>query len=146
MSNVLPNEGTSLSIELTADTFTVIPGVTSIDAPNPSVAVIPTTHLGTTGGHHTKRVSNLVEPGQLSFTFQYDPNDATHIALFTKFAAKAAVGFKLILVDGMATPANETFDAFITGIEGGGIEIETNHERTVNLEITGPITRTAGAA
>jgi|GEM_PF-3044176 len=142
--NTLPNEGTSLSIKLSGETFTEIPQVTSIDAPNPSRAMIPTSHLRTVG-YHTKRSSRLVDSGQVSFTIFYDPNDETHQALFTKFAAGLPVDFKLVLVDDMTTPANETFSAIISQVEGGGIEIETNQERTFTLDITGGVTRTAGA-
>jgi hypothetical protein len=143
MTQVLPNEGTKLSFEI-ATVMTAIPQVTSIDAPNPSVASIPTTHLTSTT--HTKRPSRLLEPGQIGFTIEYDPDDTTHQALFTALGAKTVLSWKLEMVDDLATPANETFSGFITAVDGGGIEIETNHERTFTVEVTGSIIRTAGSA
>jgi len=142
MSKVLPNEGSKLYVEI-ATVMTEIPRVISMTPPSPTVASIPTTAL--TSSEHEKRPSRLADPGQLSFTIEYDPNDTVHKALFEQFDAKAILNWKFEMVDDMDTPAREEFTAFITGIEGESVEIETNHERTFNLELTDEIERTAGA-
>lgn len=144
MSSVLPNEGTVFSIEsATPGTYTAIPGIVSIGGPDPEVADIPTTNLASTS--HTKRPSKLINEGELEFKIQYDPADATHQLLYTKFGSKLTVNWELKLVDGMTTPAHERFAGFIKSIKGESIEVESNQERTVTIAITGANTRTAGA-
>ena len=144
---VLPGEKTMLQMEtVTPGTYADVVQVVSVTRPGPTTPEVKKTILASVRQEY--RPGKIPDEGTVEFRIQYDPNDATHQAIYTAQAAGTTKNWKLKYADGMTTPANEAFAAFITGISPSeaSAEDDNNVEATVTMRVTGAVTRTAGVA
>ena len=145
MASKLPGKGTTLSIYISsASSYQPIASRVKITGPKPKLGIRKVTTLDST--YEDKRPS-IPDLGQVNFSLFYDPNDATHILVRDKLYTPPSTPnmFKLALVDGMTTPANEVFEGFITEWERNGMEVEGTLGADVVIELTDSNARNAGA-
>lgn len=98
-----------------------------IRGPGPSRQAIPSTHMGVTDGWHTKKPSNLRNPGTLVADVHWDP--AINLATIMQ----AAAGTLTITYPDAHTAA---VSAFVTNIDGA-IQMEAMMTGTITWECTG---------
>jgi hypothetical protein len=143
----LPGKGTLLQIKVSS-TYHTIGQRVSIDGPDPELKMRDTTHLDST--MVTSRPA-IPDPGTISGTLLFDPNDtttnATHASLRAKVYTPPSTPdeFKLVYADGKTTPANDVFLGFITKFKVGGIEVEGSIQAEWEIRITDTFTPSAGA-
>lgn len=137
-SNAIEAQGTTLKIGTGTSpiTYTTIKEVKSFTGPGGSAAVIDVTDLSSTAKE--KRMG-LQDEGQLSFVMNYLPDDVQHALLRTNRASRVLTPFRLTFTD--TSPANWTFNAYVTGFSVSGA-VDGVIEANVTLEITGSITET----
>lgn len=135
-SNAIEAQGTILKRGDGAgvEAFTAIPEIKTFSGPGGSASVIDTTDLSSTAKE--KRMG-LADEGQLSFTMNYIPTNAQHMALRSDRASRVKRNFQLVFTDSGATTWD--FAAFVTGFSVAG-GVDGVIEATVTLEITGSIT------
>lgn len=142
----IPGELTKLAISDNGSSWTDVAEVSNITPPGGTVDEVETTVLGLT--HKRYRPSKIIEAGEVSFTLLYDPNLVGHQAIAELVTvAPVAKHFKITYDDGMATPANDTFQGFIRGFEPGEMSPDgSNYEASVTIRISGGVTRNPGVA
>lgn len=145
MSKVSPGEGTKLQVSI-ASTMTTIAQVVTISGAGYELAAIDKTHLGST--FKTKRSSRLLDPGTLSLSIFYDPDETTHTLITTHIKTPPADpgdSFTLIFGgDSDATPPQETFTGFFSKFEKNGMEVDGNLGADIEIVLTSLPTFTAG--
>lgn len=124
---VVPGMGATLSIN-----SVVVVQVVSISGPNFKVSEIPTTHLGS---HRVESRPGLFDPGDLSFSIQYDP--ALHTALVTLITADVADQDAKSCVLTWADESTCTFVAYLTAFAPGGMEEDGNLSADVTVRLDG---------
>jgi hypothetical protein len=142
---VLAGEKSKLQLETaTPGTYADVVQVVAVTRPGLTVPEVKKTNLASTVQEY--RAGRIPDNGTCEFRVQFDPNDTTHQALYTTAAAGTAKNWKYIFADGMTTPANVMFAAFITEISPSetSAEDDSNVEATVTMRVTGAVTRTAG--
>lgn len=113
---------------------TQIAGVYEISGPESSVAEVERTPLGATSKQF--RPSCQIESGTVSFSFYYDPANATHVALRGQLVTSPTTNeYRMEYSDG----TTHTFDAFPTSINMTGTELESEVACEIELRITGDI-------
>lgn len=117
------------------EVFSTIPEIKTFSGPSGSAAVIDVTDLSSAAKE--KRMG-LADEGQLSFTINYIPDNAQHIALRAKRAARTETNFKMVFTDDSPS-TTWSFSAFVTGFAVSGA-VDNVVEANVTLEITGAIT------
>lgn len=138
MSNAIETQGMQILIGdgASSESFTAISEVKTFSGPGGSASVIDVTSLESTAKE--KRMG-LADEGQLQFTINYIPSDATHAALRTARANRTETNFRMVFTDAGAMQWD--FAAFVTGFAvSGGVDAVV--EAQVTLEITGIITET----
>lgn len=138
MSNAIETQGMQILIGdgASSENFSEISEVKTFTGPGGSASVIDVTSLQSTAKE--KRMG-LADEGQLQFTINYVPADATHIALRAARAARTETNFRMIFTD--SGGMRWDFSAFVTGFAvSGGVDAVV--EAQVTLEITGSITET----
>lgn len=140
----LPSQGTKLEITISG-TFAEVGNVTSLDGVDAELQMRTVTVLSST---LVKRRPGLPDPGKISGKLLYDPNDTVHAACRAKVTAPPAAPdlFKVIYVDGMTTPANDTFSGYFTKFSPTGIEVNGSLEAAFEIQVTDVLAFNAGAA
>jgi hypothetical protein len=106
-----------------------------------------TTHLDST--MVTSRPA-IPDPGTISGTLLFDPNDSTTTVNHPVIRAKVLTPpsspdeWKLVYADGKTTPANDVFLGYITKWKVSGIEVEGSLQAEWEIRITDTFTITAG--
>lgn len=117
-----------------------IAGVKNLDGPGTQLAFIETTDFDSTGGFR-EYVGTLKDPGQMSFTLNFDPDSAGHEALCDDHDAAVARTFQLEFSH-VSPPRIWEFDAFVAEITPKA-EVDGLIEAQVTLRVTGNIDRDA---
>jgi hypothetical protein len=142
----LPGKGTLLQLKVTSTYYTIGQRV-SIDGPDPELKMRDTTHLDST--MVTSRPA-IPDPGTISGTLLFDPNDSTTTVNHPVIRAKVLTPpsspdeWKLVYADGKTTPANDVFLGYITKWKVSGIEVEGSLQAEWEIRITDTFTITAG--
>lgn len=108
----------------------------TISGPNRAVDSIETTNLDTATAKTFR--PGLVDNGEISCEFQYDPNDASHTSLESKVGDDAEAWSVIYNTDPAVTIS---FSAFVTGFEVSGMESGSNLTGSLTLKISGNITK-----
>lgn len=135
---VLVGLGTSLKFTISS-TLTVIAQVVSIDGPSIEAATTETTNLADVV---RKFRTQLPDPGEITFTIEYDPADTGHTALFSAVMTwpQSAVACEL---DFSGTGTHKwTFSGFVTHFGLKGMNVDDNLEADVTIKVSGNITPT----
>ncbi len=110
----------------------VISNVTSFDGPSGSATVIDATTLSSAA---KEKLMGLPDEGQFSFEFNYDPEDASHLALTNARATRALKTFE---VDFNGTDS-VTFSGYVTNFSIQGA-VDDLVSGAATIEITGAVT------
>lgn len=114
--------------------------VTSISGPAYNKTMIKTTHLGlTTTNHFDTYMQGINDAGEVSLTYNYDPDDVGQAVIQTEVASdvgSALLQYILTLNDG-TSDTNWTFNAVITSFTLSGIEIDGVVQSEITLDISG---------
>ncbi|CEF48253.1 unnamed protein product [uncultured bacterium] len=135
---VLVGLGTSLKFTISS-TLTAVAQVMSIDGPNVEAATTETTNLSDVV---RKFRAQLPDPGEITFTIEYDPADTGHTALFTAVMSfpQTAVACEL---DFAGTGTHKwAFNGLVTRFGLKGMNVDDNLEADVTIKVTGNITPT----
>lgn len=131
-----PSAGTELQIDL-GDGYVTIPGASEWSVDGFKRGVRSPTLLSST---HVVKKPGMPDMGQLKGKVYFDPNDATHQAIRARLQESAADAyadhdlFKLIYGgDGFATPANDTFEGFVSEFSISATDPETG---TITADMT----------
>lgn len=137
----------SLIGELTTFSYdgSVVADLISINGADSSVAEVEITTLGSSSKKF--RPSAVVESGTLSFSFYYDPSDATHVAIREAGSAPLGVGETpsdriVPCVITYSDTTTHSFNGFVTSVSMSGNDQETDVQLDAELRITGDITET----
>jgi hypothetical protein len=117
--------------------YVAVAQVTSITPPSMEVGTIEVTHLTSTMREHK---ASIAEPGEASFTIEWDPENATHAQLWTDFQAGNTLGWKIIFVN--AGSSEITFNGFITSFPIQELTVDSVAIATINIKIDGSVTIT----
>jgi len=142
-----PAEGTTIELGdqagVVGTTYTDIGEVFSITPPGGTRASVNRTAL--TDLAKKFRGGQIPDYGEVSFSIYYDPNDPDHQNVASLFDSGETRNFRVTYVTGNTSEdANDTFDAFITGITPGAAADEVDITWDLTLKITGAVTRNAG--
>jgi hypothetical protein len=135
-------KGTTLWVG-TADSpssFGQIGKVKSISGPNFSVTTIDTTTHDTVGNFR-EFAAVLCEAGEITFTVNYDPSDATHApatGLYSYMQALTEKAFQLRFPASDALATRMNFNGFITG-HPMQFPVDNVIEATITVKIDGAI-------
>lgn len=139
MSNAVFGQGTLLQIGdggSPTETFTTIAEVTEISGPSLALDVIDVTSHDSTGGWREK-IGGLLDGGEVTFTINYLPSNATHNAttgLLRDLKNRTKRNFKLVFPD--AGSSTWSFTALVTSFEPSE-PIDDRLTADVTLSITG---------
>lgn len=111
------------------------PQYISVGGPNPSRDALETSHLGTTGGFKTFTPGDLVDGGEVTAEFFWDPT--------TTYPPFSAVAETITITNNDTGAATEAFSGFITGFEGATRTIGELMRATLTIKVAGAITFTA---
>lgn len=125
-------QGIVITMDPGATTPVVINNVTSFDGPSGSATVIDSTTLASVA---KEKLMGLPDEGQFSFEFNYDPSDASHLALVT---ARAARTLKQFEIDFNGTDV-ATFSGYVTNFSIQGA-VDDLIGGAATIEITGAVT------
>lgn len=119
------------------EVFTTVAEVRSINGPTMSVEVVDVTNHDSTGAVREKKPS-LIDPGQISFDLNFQPNEGTHdetTGLIDRFENRSIDNYQLVFPSTIAT---YQMAAFVVGMP---ITFPTDDVITSNvtLEVTGAI-------
>lgn len=109
----------------------VIKNVTSFDGPSGSATVIDATTLASVA---KEKFMGIPDEGQFTFEFNYDPAEASHLALTTARAARAVSEFE---VDFNGTDV-ATFSGYVTNFTVKGA-VDALVAASATIEITGAV-------
>jgi len=116
--------------------FTEIGEVKSVTGPQLKNETADVTNVQSPGGVK-EFISTLTDPGEVSFSVNYVPDDPGQAAVYAAAISKARLPFQLILPptseeDGESSPGQWTFDGLVTEY---GVEIPLDKEAALNIKI-----------
>jgi hypothetical protein len=115
-------------------TYTTITQVKEVTPPALEMGTAEATHLTSTAREH---VATILDPGEVSFSILWDPDDATHLDLWTTFQAKTVSGWKITIVDATATDTTITFDGLIKNFGIDTLDVEAIAMIPVTIQVSG---------
>jgi predicted secreted protein len=120
------------------EVFTTVPSCKVLNGPKLDSTMIDTTTLDVTGGYETF-VMGLKKPGTVAFDIMWDPQDATHRAIFADYDSKTLRNWQIVWPD----MGSETFSfaAYVKMPGDPKAEPNTALVASVELQISGPVTR-----
>jgi hypothetical protein len=84
--------------------------------------------------------ASIVEPGEASFTIEWDPEDATHAQLWTDFQAGNTIKWYVLFTN--ANISRIEFSGFITSFPIQELTVDSVAIATINIKIAGAVTIT----
>ncbi len=133
---VNPGKGTLLKATISTVLTTIAQRV-SIDGPEWTVGTAETTNLDS--ANKTYRPT-LPDPGKVTGTLEFDPQDPTHLFLIGCMTTPVVVVWNLVFEDADNTVFS--FSGFLTKLKPTGMEVESNLEAEFEIQLTGAITHT----
>jgi|SRR6516162_6489662 len=132
------NVGQGTILKMTITTLTAIAQVVEIDGPDITVPSIDKTNLADV--IHRYR-AGLPDSGKVTATIQYDPADATHVALTTaanQWPQAPVVWNQVFNTTG--GPHMMAYTAFLTKFHPKGMNSDDNLEADIEMQIDGAVT------
>lgn len=108
-----------------------------LDGPELAVGTRDTTNLDSSVKTYAPTIP---DSGKISGTLQYDPQDASHLFLFTLYASPPAGGNAMTLVFSESTSFG--FTGILTKLKPTGMEVESNLEAEFEIQVTGAVSHT----
>lgn len=129
-------QGTTISIGdgASPEVFTVIGEVSKWDGPAGTRSVIDVTNLQSTG---KEKRGGLLDNGKVTLTLNRVFSDAGQTAAIAALDSPDPVNFKITYPG----PKVDAFAAIVTGFKSSG-GVDAIIEATIDLEVTGDVTRT----
>lgn len=135
MPSAIESQGIVLSCTVGSPTGTMTPiaNVTGFSGPGGSASVIDITNLSSTA---KEKLMGLPDEGQLTIDINYDPDNASHIALRNARKTRTRTEFKITLTDATATVL--TFWGYVLGfaITAG---VDQALKASITVEIDGAV-------
>lgn len=131
-------KGTKLSVGdgASPEVFTPITGVVEINVPNPDVADLETTDHDTTNRSKTYQ-PGLIEPGDISIMYKYDPANSEQVQLETDRDAGTVTNYQ---TEVPTSPADiQTFSAYVKSVEPA-TPIDGLFTKRATLKVAGAVT------
>jgi hypothetical protein len=88
-------KGTLLKVDISS-TLTTIPQVVSVTPPSLEMGNVETTHLTSTARENK---ATIPDPGEVSFSLEWDPANTVHQQLWTYFQAGTTVNWTITMSD-----------------------------------------------
>lgn len=110
---------------------TYSPDFTSIAGPNISIDFLETSHLGTSGGFKTFVRSDLIDGGEYTAEFFWDPLDG-----FPPFNVASEV---ITVTNNDTGAATEVFTGSISGFDGPSRQVGALMMSTITIKVLGAI-------
>ena len=114
-------------------TLTTIANVTGFSGPGGSASVIDITNLSSTA---KEKLMGLPDEGQLTIDINYDPDNASHIALRNARKTRTRTEFTITLTDATATVL--TFWGYVLGFALTGA-VDQQVKASITVEIDGAV-------
>ena len=126
--------GTTLSRLTTPSpaAYTAIPQVREITPPALEMGTAETTHLTSSAREH---VATIPDPGEVSFTLEWDPDNAQHAALWTSFGAKTMETWRITMTD--TTPTKIDFQGIIKNFGVDNLDVDAVATIPVTIQVSG---------
>ena len=116
------------------EVFTTIAEVGTITGPSQSSEFVQVTNQDSSAHEF---IAGIVDPGEITFSVNYAPQNATHQALLTDFGDKSSDNYELVFPTGNAADKWE-FAAAVTGAEVTA-PIDGPIQLSVTLKVTGSV-------
>ena len=135
MATSIESQGTTVhySSETSPTTWVKITNVVDINGPGGQASVLDQSNLDSTA---REKKMGLPDEGQLTFTLNYDPDDASHQAMISRRAARTRTEFKVTYTD--ATPTVKVFQGYVLGFVIS-VGVDQLVKAAVTVEIDGPL-------
>ncbi len=117
------------------EVFTAIAEVGTITGPSQSSEFVDVTNQDSTAREF---IAGLIDPGEISFSVNYIPDNTTHKAILTDFQDKSIDQYELLFPTGDATD-KWSFAAAVTGAEVTA-PIDGPIQLSVTLKVSGAVT------
>lgn len=127
-------KGATLGYAVGTGAATTIGSVVSISGPSASVGTVECTDLSSTSRTF---VSTIGDAGELTFTVNFDSDEATHTGLFAYVASPSD---DLSWVITLSDSGTITADGILTGYSISGAEIDGVMQAEISVKLTGDIT------
>ena len=137
MSNVIAGKGTTLKLA-----SAVIGEIYSLTGIGIEVDMVETTSNSTTTGRTYRPGMHKVNP--VSGELWFDPDDTNHKAVFALLASKASASW--VITVATATPTLYTFNGYLAKFELSGHNPDDNMSASFEIQPTGDVTKSGGAA
>jgi hypothetical protein len=134
------SKGTLLQVEdaTTPGTFITIAFRTKIEGPEIKVDSVDETHLDS--DMMESRPSDFADPGEISFTVNYDPEEATHVTLEGLASTPTTVNWRLVFNNKTNTRKHRQFAGYVTSFKPTGFEVGSRPTADVTIKLTGAVT------
>ena len=137
MPSAIESQGIVLSYSIGSPTeFAPIGNVTGFTGPGGAAAVIDISNLDSTA---KEKLMGLPDEGQLTLDINYDPDNASHIALRGARRARTRCEFSIALTD--ATPTTLSFFGYVLGFSLTA-SVDAALKASMTIEIDGPVAET----
>lgn len=133
--------GATLKIANASAVLTSVGEVIEISLPNPQTEDVEATHFASPN-RQREWVAGLIDNGEISFSINWVPGNATDDIITEAQASGDARGVEIIIPSGTATSETFTFDALIKGFEKN-IPIDDRMTATVTMRVSGAVTQAA---
>ena len=135
MPSAIESQGIVLKCTVGSPTgaLTTIANVTGFSGPGGSASVIDITNLSSTA---KEKLMGLPDEGQLTIDINYDPDNASHIALRNARKTRTRTEFTITLTD--TTNTVLTFWGYVLGFALSGA-IDTQLKASITVEIDGAV-------
>lgn len=134
-------EGVKLEVDKTTipgATWTTLAEITEIDLPSESVPALDKTVLADSSRRFR---AGLHDPGDVGFSFNFDPDNADHIWLQSQMTARTERAWRITIpVDGATTNAwTCTFPGFLTEFAPTASGVDEFVTASVTVKVSGPV-------
>lgn len=140
--------GSVLEVETSESpvTFTAIAEIQTIQRTGSKSDLVDVTNMQSTGGYR-EYLATLRDAGDVSFSGNYIPNDATQIELQTLFDGATLSNWQIILPPGVGFPVSLGTWAFKAYVQSNDYDLPHDKEGKISgkLKITGKPVFTAGS-
>lgn len=142
-NNVVMGLGVTFSFTPSGSSLTSVTQLQSVEAPSIEMGTWESTGLASTSKEY---VPTIPDGGEVTLVIIYDPSNANHAlipsTLYAKKLCACSVNFPAAIgPSASATSAHsETFNAYFTGFQATGMEVESGVIANVKLKVTGDVT------
>lgn len=132
--SVLKGKGTTIGVNASSGATVAIAQVKEISGPNRSVGTVESTNLSSTSRTF---LTTIPDGGEVTFTVQFDPTEATHVTLDTLAKTPDDTVAWLITLTNADTIG---FSGLLTGYNVTGMGVDGLLECEITIKVTGDVT------